>query len=90
MSLCSKNRDTNRTLKSFLDEHNMHAITDEKQLEQIASQAIQENAKQAARYKTSPKKTLEVLHGQVYKKYYGRIHEDMMTEIFKRLLNKNE
>jgi len=89
LTLCNKNRDSSRTLKSFLDEHNMYAINDEKQLEQICLQILKENPKQIDRYKTNPKKVLEQLHSNICKKYYGRIHDDLAIEIFKRLLNKN-
>ena len=34
LTLCSKNRDPTRSLKSFLDEHNMYAINDESQLKE--------------------------------------------------------
>lgn len=88
LTVCNKNRDINRTLKSFLDEHNMHAINDEKQLEEICSQTLQENPKQMDRYKTNPKKALEQLHSYVCKKYYGRLHDDAVDQMFKRLLEK--
>jgi Asp-tRNA(Asn)/Glu-tRNA(Gln) amidotransferase B subunit len=89
LTLCNKNRDPKRKLKSFLDEHNLYAINDEKQLEEICSKALQENPKQIDRYKTNPKKALEQLHAYVCKKYYGRIHDDSIYEIFERLLKKN-
>jgi Asp-tRNA(Asn)/Glu-tRNA(Gln) amidotransferase B subunit len=89
LTLCNKNHDSTRTLKSFLDQHNMHAINDEKQLEEICSDILKENPKQIDRYKTNPKKVLEQLHANLCKKYYGRIHDDLANEIFKRLLNKN-
>lgn len=89
LTLCNKNRDTTRTLKSFLDEHNMYAINDEKQLEKICLEILKENPKQIDRYKTNPKKALEQLHSNVCKKYYGRVHDDLIADIFKRLLNKN-
>jgi Asp-tRNA(Asn)/Glu-tRNA(Gln) amidotransferase B subunit len=88
LSLCSKNRDSKRTLKSFLDEHNMYAINDEKQLEDICTEALQENPKQIDRYKTNPKKALEQLHASVCRKYAGRLHDDSVYEMFERLLNK--
>jgi Asp-tRNA(Asn)/Glu-tRNA(Gln) amidotransferase B subunit len=88
LTLCNKNRDPKRTLKSFLDEHNMYAINDEKQLEDICLQILKENPKQIDRYKTNPKKVLEQLHSIICKKYYGRIHDDTANDLFKRLLDK--
>jgi aspartyl-tRNA(Asn)/glutamyl-tRNA(Gln) amidotransferase subunit B len=90
LTLCNKNRDTTRTLKSFLDEHNMYAINDEKQLEDICLQILKENPKQIDRYKTNPKKALEQLHTNLCKKYYGRIHDDLINDIFKRLLDQKK
>jgi Asp-tRNA(Asn)/Glu-tRNA(Gln) amidotransferase B subunit len=88
LTLCNKNRDTTRTLKSVLEEHNMYAINDENQLEKICAQILQENPKQIERYKTNPKKALEQLQSNIYKKYHGRIHDDLTNGIFKRLLDK--
>lgn len=88
ITLCSKNRDSSRTLKSFLDEHNMYAINDEKELEKICLKILEENPKQIDRYKTNPKKALEQLHSNVCKKYHGRIHDDLVNDLFKRLLDK--
>lgn len=88
LSLCNKNREPNRPLKSFLDEHNLHALTDEKELEKICTEILNENSKQKDRYKTNPKKALEHLHAAICKKYHGRIHDDLVNEIFKRLLEK--
>jgi Asp-tRNA(Asn)/Glu-tRNA(Gln) amidotransferase B subunit len=88
LSLCSKNRDSTRSLKSFLDEHNMYAINEPDELEKICVQALQENPKQKDRYKTNPKKALEQLHASVYKKYHGRIHDDLLDDTFRRLLEK--
>lgn len=88
LTLCNKNRDPNRTLKSFLDEHNMYALNDENELEKICLEVINENPKQKDRYKTNPKKALEQLQTAICKKHHGRIHEDVVNEIFKRLLDK--
>lgn len=88
LTLCNKNRDPTRSLKSFLDEHNMYAITDENELEKICLKILQENPKQTDRYKTNPKKALEQLHSNVCKKYHGCIHDDLVNDIFKRLLEK--
>lgn len=88
LTLCNKNRDSKRTLKSFLDEHKMYAINDEKQLKEICLQILQENPKQIDRYKINPKKVLEQLHANVCKKYYGRLHDDSVYEMFECLLNK--
>ncbi len=88
LTLCNKNRDLTRSLKSFLDEHNMYAITDDNQLEKICLQILEENPKQVDRYKTNPKKALEQLHSNVCKKYHGRIHDDLVINILKRLLEK--
>lgn len=88
LSLCNKNRDPDRTLKSFLDEHNMYAINDEKELEKLCLNMIEENPKQIQRYKTNPKKALEQLHSSICKKYHGRIHDDLVNALFKRLLDK--
>jgi Asp-tRNA(Asn)/Glu-tRNA(Gln) amidotransferase B subunit len=67
----------------------MYAINNEQELEKICLQILEENPKQIDRYKTNPKKVLEQLHSNICKKYYGRIHDDLVDEIFKRLLNKN-
>jgi aspartyl-tRNA(Asn)/glutamyl-tRNA(Gln) amidotransferase subunit B len=88
LTLCNKNRDLTRSLKSFLDEHNMYAITDDNELEKICLQILEENPKQVDRYKTNPKKALEQLHSNVCKKYHGRIHDDLVINILKRLLEK--
>lgn len=88
LTLCNKNRDSKRTLKSFLDEHNMYALNDEKELEKICTEVIKENSKQRDRYKTNPKKALEFLQSAICKKYHGRIHEDIVNQIFKRLLDQ--
>ena len=90
LTLCNRNRDSTRILKSFLDEHNMYAINDKNQLEQICLKILEENPKQIVRYKTNPKKALEQLHSNVCKKYHGRIHDDLVDEIFKDLLAKSE
>ncbi|CAF1466588.1 unnamed protein product [Adineta ricciae] len=74
LTLCNKNRDSTRTLKSFLDEHNMYAINDQNQMEQICSKALEENPKQIVRYQTNPKKAIEQLHASVCKKYHGHPH----------------
>lgn len=88
LTLCNKNRDSTRTVRSFLDEHNMYALNDEKQLETICEEILKENPKQKDRYKTNPKKALEHLQTAICKKHHGRIHEDLINEIFKRLLEK--
>lgn len=88
LTLCSKNRDPTRSLKSFLDEHKMYAINEPAELEKICLQSLQENAKQKDRYKSNPKKALEQLRSSVYKKYHGRTHDDLLDETFKRLLEK--
>src|SRR5690348_16030006 len=53
LTLCYKNRESDRKLKSFLDEHNMYAINDEKELEKICLDILKENSKQIVRYKTN-------------------------------------
>ena len=88
LTICNKNRDVNRTLQSFLDEHRMHAINDEQQLEEICADILRENPKQIDRYKSNPKKAVEQLHSQACKKYYGRLHDDSVHEMLKRLLEK--
>ncbi|CAF1189520.1 unnamed protein product [Rotaria sordida] len=88
LTLCNKSRDSTRSLKSFLDEHNMYAINDENELEKICLKILEENPKQIDRYKTNPKKALEQLHTSVCKKYHGRIHDDLVNDVFKRLLDK--
>ena len=88
LTLCNKNRDSTRTLKSFLDEHNMHAIKDETELTNICSQVLAENPKPRERYKSNPKKALEQLQSIICKKHHGRIHEDLASDTFKRLLDK--
>lgn len=90
LTLCNKNRDSTRTLKSFLDEHNMYAINDRNQMEQICSKVLEENPKQIVRYQTNPKKALEMLHASVCKKHHGRVHDDLVDEIFKNLLEKKK
>jgi Asp-tRNA(Asn)/Glu-tRNA(Gln) amidotransferase B subunit len=66
----------------------MYAITDDNELEKICLQILEENPKQVDRYKTNPKKALEQLHSNVCKKYHGRIHDDLVINILKRLLEK--
>jgi Asp-tRNA(Asn)/Glu-tRNA(Gln) amidotransferase B subunit len=88
LTLCNKNRDSTRSLKSFLDEHQMYAINDENELEKMCLQILQEYPKQVERYKTNPKKVLEQLHSNICKKYHGRIHEDLIKDLFKRILDK--
>ena len=88
LTLCNKNRDANRTLKSILEEHNLYALNDENELEKICAEILKENPKQKDRYKTNPKKALEHLQIAICKKHHGRIHEDWVIEIFKRLLEK--
>ncbi|CAF2107432.1 unnamed protein product [Rotaria magnacalcarata] len=87
LTLCNKNRDSTRTLKSFLDEHNMYAINDENELEKLCLKILEENPKQIDRYKTNPKKALEQLHSNICKKHHGRIHDDLVNDLFKRLLD---
>ena len=88
LTLCNKNRDPTRSLKSFLDEYQMYAINDENELEKICLKILEENPKQIERYKTNPKKVLEQFHTNICKKYHGRIHDDLVKDIFKRLLEK--
>lgn len=88
LTLCNKNRDPTKTLKSFLEEHNMYAINDENELEAICLEVLEENPKQIDRYKTNPKKAMEQLHSSICKKYYGRIHDDLASALFKRLLDR--
>ena len=90
LTLCNKNRDSTRTLKSFLDEHNMYAINDQNQMEQICSKVLEENPKQIVRYQTNPKKALEQLHASVCKKYHGRVHDDLVHEMFRKLLEEKK
>jgi Asp-tRNA(Asn)/Glu-tRNA(Gln) amidotransferase B subunit len=75
LTLCNKNRDTSRTLTSFLDEHNLYALNDEQELTRICFDIIKENPKQKDRYKT------------ICKKYHGRIHDDLINDTFKRILD---
>ncbi|CAF3875223.1 unnamed protein product [Adineta steineri] len=89
LTLCNKNRDSTRPLKSFLDEHNMYAITDEKELEKICLKILEENPKTIDRYKTNPKKALEQLHSITCKKHHGRIHDDIVNDTFKHYFLKN-
>ena len=88
LSLCNKNRNPDRILKSILDEHNLHAINDGEELERLCLDVIKENPKQLERYKNNPKKSLEQLQMALCKKYHGRIHEDLVINIFKRVLEK--
>ena len=88
LTLCNKNRDSTRTLKSFLDEHNMYALNDEKELEKICLEILKENPKQKDRYKKNKKKALEHLQSAICKKYHGRIHDDVVNDIFKRILDQ--
>ncbi|CAF0902992.1 unnamed protein product [Adineta steineri] len=89
LTLCNKNRDSTRPLKSFLDEHNMYAITDENELEKICLKILEENPKTIDRYKTNPKKALEQLHSITCKKHHGRIHDDIVNDTFKHYFLKN-
>ena len=66
----------------------MYALNDKQELEKICGDVLKDNAKQKDRYKSNPKKALEHLHNAACKKYHGRIHDDLVHETFKRLLEK--
>jgi aspartyl-tRNA(Asn)/glutamyl-tRNA(Gln) amidotransferase subunit B len=73
--------------KTFIAEHNLSQVTDERLLELIIEDVIAANPKAATEYKNGKEQALGALIGQVMKKTNGKANPPLVHKILKRKLN---
>ncbi|CAF0863652.1 unnamed protein product [Didymodactylos carnosus] len=83
-----KNKQPDKSLEQILNDNNLVGIVDNEKLVPMCQQVIDDNPKLAEKYKTNPKKAIEQLRLAICKQYPGRIHNDLVIDIFTDILNK--
>ena len=76
----------NRPPISIIKEKGLMQINDEKQIEEIAKEVIEQNSNPVADYKNGNQNSIQFLVGQVMAKTKGRANPKLAREILERLL----
>ena len=72
--------------KEFVESQQLGKIDDKKEIQKMCSEAIKENPKAAADFKSGKEESLHFLFGQVMRKTNGKAEPKVVKEELKKLL----